>query len=1317
MRSVYSISVAAGVALTLATLGASAEPAECRSPNPSDWPAPAQPYFMLVLDSSGSMDTDVSGAAPSCAGYPDNRSGHARCAVYNTIQAFSGLVNFGLATFATVLEGCTGSSCYSGCDIRTFSPDEDGCGPSNGIAVVPSGGSSYDSSVTQREGANILVPIDPVTDGSDVPELLRWVDNDCTNSVEAAAEGYTPLGGVLRDIYRYFRYGWDRPDGAVSYSSPLDPSDPTCRSVNVILLTDGDEYCDPNTGSGDSGPAEEAARALAEGFRLAADDPARPLRRIPTYVINFAGGSVSDSNRIAEAGNTEESLFATNEADLSAALANIIAGAIEPEVCDNADNNCNGCTDEGYKVFCSRQWETASCCTWSTAAEREACLEDYSATIDTANPKGDRTQLPCWDPDTNGTSPETKWLCVDPGEACDDADNNCEWHYNQDPDAPGRTSEIDEGFTKCPECPVTEICDGQDNDCDGSIDEIPGCTVCIPSSEVCDGRDNDCDGYIDEASDNASDIVIPCSLAATPGCQGERACGHRYTSVDGDPLAPGAVLDPPNGYGPCDAPTSEETCNGQDDDCDGLIDEGDLGTPCDPPVPAGRSGIVYQDAAHPDTICKQGTVPCGGVACQGAVGPQPEVCDGQDNDCDGVVDQAWDGSPLPFEGDTCGPCGVGTKQCIDGEQRCVIEGTAPQEVCNGIDDDCDGVIDDPPLADAPATLACWPLDASQCDPSDVCTVAGTSWCKPTLGACQSMGSLSSPCAPGSLICAGEQGWTCHQGRVPTSEICDGVDNDCNGQIDESLGSPVGDTCGENIGTCTTGTIYCNNGVLQCNGTGPSPEVCNGEDDNCNGEVDEGLALGEPCWDNVDTADFPGDRTEGQCQPGHFVCDPEGSGELICDGGRGPEPEVCDGIDNDCDGNIDEAGPPPDGVDGTADPNDPTRHLGDECGDEEGVCEHGTLACVQGVVACQGGLGTQTEECDCVDNDCDGDIDEEPPALCSPGKSCVRFDDRCLCASPCASGEFPCPTGMECVRAKGSFDGDSGSFCVPEDPCGNCATRTVTDEQGNVECAPSYAAQDDNPVPVCVCKDEACHSPCFGIVCDKGQACVPTGWAAETCREENCYFFGCSADQLCLDGICRTDPCADDPCDEDEVCKPDASYKKPRCTKTCAGVECEDTEHCVEGLCMPTGCDEPCTGTDVCRSNANGDSECGPSLCELQDGRPTCSDGSYCNPTTGSCGDDPCEGVHCPAGQSCLFGECVIPDGSVSGAGGGTDSPDGGKVPKVSGNWGVATGGGGCGCRHSSGTKASWLFLLAGALLLRRRRRYGRAPSIQLGGTL
>src|SRR5205814_9541634 len=125
------------------------------------------------------------------------------------------------------------------------------------------------------------------------------------------------------------------------------------------------------------------------------------------------------------------------------------------------------------------------------------------------------------------------------------------------------------------------------------------------------------------------------------------------------------------------------------------------------------------------------------------------------------------------------------------------------------------------------------------------------------------------------------------GPVP-AEACNGVDDDCNGFIDEG-------------------------GV--CGGCVPQPEVCNGLDDNCNGTVDEGLT--RPCGSSV-----------GVCTPGTQTCTGAPGGVWSTCTGMTPTTEVCNGLDDDCDGVVDGE----------------TQNCGFP---DVGVCMHGTQVCMMG----------------------------------------------------------------------------------------------------------------------------------------------------------------------------------------------------------------------------------------------------------------------------------------------------------------------------------------------------------------------------------
>src|SRR5262249_37012195 len=106
--------------------------------------------------------------------------------------------------------------------------------------------------------------------------------------------------------------------------------------------------------------------------------------------------------------------------------------------------------------------------------------------------------------------------------------------------------------------------------------------------------------------------------------------------------------------------------------------------------------------------------------------------------------------------------------------------------------------------------------------------------------------------------------------VPTPEVCNGMDDDCDGIADDNP-VDVGKPCGLNIGVCKPGFTACVNGALQCaGGVGPSSEACNGLDDDCNGVVD---GMTRPCYGGP-----PGTEGVGVCRAGSQACvSPIGSG--------------------------------------------------------------------------------------------------------------------------------------------------------------------------------------------------------------------------------------------------------------------------------------------------------------------------------------------------------------------------------------------------------------------------------------------------------
>ena len=254
-----------------------------------------------------------------------------------------------------------------------------------------------------------------------------------------------------------------------------------------------------------------------------------------------------------------------------------------------------------------------------------------------------------------------------------------------------------------------------------------------------------------------------------------------------------------------------------------------------------------------------------------------ETCDGKDNDDDGQVDEGL----VEACGTEMGLCTTGVRTCVNGEfAECT--GNAPaDEVCDGLDDeDCDGMVDE-----------------------------GCECAHGTMRACsQDVGV----CRQGIQVCINGTFGECIGGILPTNELCNGADDDCDGSVDE--GNPEGDVaCSSDVGACTVGVTVCVEEKLVCTGVMPqeSESSCDGIDEDCDGRVDEDLMV-----DFYEDADG-----DGQGNPDVFL---EAACEHTYDGAGVPDRRDCNdacpkcGVgayedrgdleDNDCDGAIDEWSP-------------------------------------------------------------------------------------------------------------------------------------------------------------------------------------------------------------------------------------------------------------------------------------------------------------------------------------------------------------------------------------------------------------------------
>jgi hypothetical protein len=561
---------------------------------------------------------------------------------------------------------------------------------------------------------------------------------------------------------------------------------------------------------------------------------------------------------------------------------------------------------------------------------------------------------------------------------------------------------------------------------------------------------------------------------------------------------------------PCSISSDCKTFGGADDTC---VDYGAEGSFCggtcqfDSDCPWGfacKDVVSVDGVALNQCFAEAGVCPCTSNSVQKALHTPCEVSN---------------------EAGTC----TGIRVCTEEGLTDCDAGIPALEVCNGLDDDCDGEVDEPTLVDGKYV--------EHCDDGNDCTVnscAGEEGCvleNLSQGECvdDDACTIGDHCEAG--VCGGLP-IVCDDGNPCTDDLCDGVGG-CTGdfnhvECDDGDPCTVADTC--NQGVCVGYAVECN-----C----LADEDCEAldDDDVCNGTL------------HCDTSQVP--YVCVVAKETIVVCpEPQDGGSICVKGGCDPDTGAC--IEVSVNNGF------------ACDDGDPCS-IGDQCDDGE---------CVPGVAA----------NCD------DGEVCTTD--VCMPGSGCVNLDNTSVC--------------------------NDGDVCTTNDVC---------------------ADGDCMPGPALACADT---NPCTADSCDSAVGCVHEA-AEGGCDDGN----ACTEDDQCFNGICQAGAALD--CNDGNECTTDSCSKFTGCTYLIEAGPCDDQDpctlgdSCVNGACvsgLQVDCDDgnPCTA-DSCANTGACAHEPTPGDCD--DSNP-CTVGEKCS--LGQCGGG--QALYCDDDNGCTTDSCDPAGGCV-----------------------------------------------------------------------
>ncbi|HJL17725.1 MAG TPA: putative metal-binding motif-containing protein [Sandaracinaceae bacterium LLY-WYZ-13_1] len=777
---------------------------------------------------------------------------------------------------------------------------------------------------------------------------------------------------------------------------------------------------------------------------------------------------------------------------------------------------------------------------------------------------------------------------------------------------------------------IDQDCDGMDSPCDqdgdgifADRDGLPDCDDTDPTvypmapetpGGVCDGKDNNCNMLVDEVPE-----CLPANFDGDPA----DACEPGET----DPSTCDCNDCDPGIFG---GPDSREVCaNGFDDDCDMAVDEG-CPDPADDMDGDGQSPPMDCDDSDPLAYVHAPDEPvidrCGdGVAAS--------CIPGEDRDC--ALDLDGDGYVEP-------------PQCEDDASI----GPEIPETCNGVDDDCDGVVDEVYDMDMPPTMGC--IDGSPVDFFSTvfehcggcratCSLETATECVGGTCDCVFDDSMTGPCGGGTTCCM-------NGGCVDTMTD----PNNCGG-------------CGRRCGfgeTCVGGECRC--GDATGGSSDVSPQACPEPDDAPEPSAREnetqqccGPEGGETCVDvtsndsHCDICDFvcgpSSECVDRRCEcvteagrdwrdcNGDLLTEPDNDG---CEADLEGDPATCGSCTTSCSAPnaVEECVMRTCGIDSCTDPwrdcdgaytngcEANLRRDEDNCGSCGRTCD-GAEVCVDRncVSVCGDGLIASDEQCDDGDTSggdgCSGSCDEETGWSCSgEPSSCSEDcgDGRVVGGEGCDDGDTSGGDGCS-----GSCTEETGWSCSgePSSCSEDCGDGRIVggegcddgDTSGGDGCSGSCTEEAGY---TCTGEPSMCTADCGNGMLDGGEECDDGDTSggdgcSSSCTEEtgwSCSGEPSTCDTTCGDGIMAgSESCDDGYTDACGTCNDD-------CSGAGSGATCGDGDVCPE---LET-CDD--NNTDACgtcsadcsTTQSGGDCGAGVGCASSADCTNMCTGSNMCN---------------------------------------------------------------------------------------------------------